>query len=299
MVVTILALMILFFTWFILAFPKSFKGRGGVKNWGRLVLEYDLRVVCVEYELGNDMLFSEPNATLVMELIKTGSRYTLNFTVCIKGPGLSSKDFAENKSRSWTEREFRRSVVFEYDADTKRFYWQGEDVGVLLPLFQPLEDRIILFNAEFIPLGVLELRISSYPPSSLVWASKIFTTKVYLKEGKVFIPEINRTWWISELPVKPPTWDLYEKIAMISSSDMLEIMHYGNDTLFGMPRVYIERNTGIIMYMCIPGPTRTSNNTMITLNGKPVNELPLVALPYLLGLRDEIHLFLRNIEVYD
>jgi hypothetical protein len=295
----ILTLMILFFTWFMLTVPQASKGSGEVENWKRLVLEYDLRVVCVEYEPGNDMLFSEPNATLLMELIKTGSGYTLNLTVYIKGPGLSSKDFAENKSRSWTEREFRRSIVFQYDANTKRFYWQGKDVGVLLPLFQPLEDKIILFNAEFIPLGVLEPRISSYPPSSLVWASKIFTTKVYLKEGKVFIPEINRTWWISELPVKPPIWDLYEKIAIISGSDMLEILHYGNDTVISMPRAYIERNTGIIMYMCMPGSTRTSNNTMITLNGKPVNELPLVPLPYLLGLRDEIHLFLRNIEEYD
>lgn len=265
----------------------------------RLVLKYDLRIVCVEYEPGNDLLFSNPNATLTMELIKTGNRYILNFTVDIKGLGLSSKDFAENKSNTYKESEFRRCATFEYDTNTKRFYWQGKDVGVLLPLFQPLENRIILFDAEFIPLGTLEPKISSYPPPSPVWASKVFTTLVYLKEGKVCIPEFNRTWWISELNVKPPTWSLYEKISRISGKDVLEIIHYGNDTLWSMPSVSIERNTGIIMSMRMPGPTRTSNHTRITLNDKPVNEFPVALLPYLLGLRDDIHLFLRSIETFD
>lgn len=123
--------------------------------------------------------------------------------------------------------------------------------------------------------------------------------KDYLKEGKVFIPEINRTWWISELPVKPPIWDLYETISRISGNDVLEIIHYGNDTIVGMPRAHIERSTEIIMYVAMPGPTRTSNNTRITINDKPVNKLPLVPLPYLLGLRGDIYLFLRNAETYD
>ncbi|MGB9718063.1 MAG: hypothetical protein ACPL4E_06435 [Thermoproteota archaeon] len=265
----------------------------------RLVLKYDLHVVCVEYEPGNDLLFSNPNATLTIELIKTGDRYSVNFTVNVKGLGLSSKDFAENKSSTYKESVFRRCAIFEYDAATEKFYWQGKDVGVLLPLFQPLEDRIILFNAEFIPLGTLEPKISSYPPPSPVWASKTFTTLVYLKEGKVYIPELNRTWWISGLNVKPPIWSLYEEISRISGNDVLEIIHYGNNTIWSMPSVSIERNTGLIMSIRMPGPTRTSNNTRITVNDKPVSELPVALLPYLLGLRDDIHLYLRSIEAYD
>ncbi|MGQ9597100.1 MAG: hypothetical protein ACUVQY_07985 [Thermoproteota archaeon] len=53
------------------------------------------------------------------------------------------------------------------------------------------------------------------------------------------------------------------------------------------------------MCMAMPGPTRTSNDTGITINDKPVNKLPLVPLPYLLGLRDDIYLFLKSVETYD
>lgn len=79
------------------------------------MLKYDLHVACVEYEPGNDLLFSNPNATLIMELIKTRKGYALNFKVDIRRPGLSSKDFARNKSRAYIETEFRKSVIFEYD----------------------------------------------------------------------------------------------------------------------------------------------------------------------------------------
>ncbi|MEM3026769.1 MAG: hypothetical protein QXI42_03825 [Thermoproteota archaeon] len=293
------ALMILFFILFMAPILKASESSLRTRNLRRLVLKYDLHAVCVEYEPGNDLLFSNPNATLTMELIKTGNGYVVNLTVDVRGLGLFSKDFAENKSSTYKESAFRRCATFEYDPATERFYWQGKDVGVLLPLFQPLEDRIILFNAEFIPLGTLEPKISNYPPPSPVWASKTFTTLVYLKEDKVCIPELNRTWWISGLNVKPPIWELYEKISRISGNDVLEIIHYGNDTIWSMPSVSIERNTGIIMSIRMPGPTRTSNNTRITVNDKPVNELPVALLPYLLGLRSDIHLYLRSIEAYD
>ncbi|MGQ9597101.1 MAG: hypothetical protein ACUVUS_06935 [Thermoproteota archaeon] len=42
---------------------------------------------------------------------------------------------SKNKSSTYTETEFRKSVAFEYDANTERFYRQKKDVGVLLPMF--------------------------------------------------------------------------------------------------------------------------------------------------------------------
>ncbi|MEM3079226.1 MAG: hypothetical protein QXF21_02795, partial [Thermoproteota archaeon] len=59
------------------------------------------------------------------------------------------------------------------------------------------------------------------------------------------------------------------------------------------------RSTGIIMYMRMPGAARTSNHTRITINDRPLNKLPVALLPYLLGLRSDIHLYLRSIEAYD
>lgn len=230
------------------------------------------------------------NATLNLEIGRTGDTYTLNFTIHVVGYSVYNEDGRR------VFREFRKCAVFEYDAATKKFHWQGKDVGVLLPLFQRWEDGIILFNAEFIPLGTLEPKISSYPPPSPVWASKVFTTRVYLKEGKVCIPEFNRTLWISELKVKPPTWDLYEKISRISGNDVLEIIYYGNDTVWSMPSVSVERNTGIIMSMRIPGFLRTLNNTRITVNDKQVNVLPLTPLSYFLGLEELVVLELADIE---
>jgi len=254
-----------------------------------LRLTYDVCCSIVEYEPGKDLEFRNPDATLSVELTRVRDRYVLDFTVDIKGYALYPD------SKSITYKEFKRNAVLEYDRTTKRFYWQGKDVGALLPMFQPLEDRIILFSAEFIPLGA-ELKISSYPPSSLVWASKNFTTKVYLEEGKVFIPELNRTWWLKEIKVRPPIWDMYEALSKIANSNTLEITHYRNDTTFGFLGASIERNTGIITYMSMPGPCRTFENSKIIVNGEPISEIPVTLLPYLLGLRNIITLNLIDIE---
>jgi len=257
-----------------------------------LRLKYEFIQGLIEIEPGEELELREHigrNATLTIELVRNGDSYTLNFTVYVVGYSVYNED-----GRRFF-REFRRCVVFEYNVSTKRFYWQGKDVGVLLPLFQPLVDRIILFDAEFIPLGA-ESKISSYPPPSPVWASKVGTTLVYPKEGRVYMPELNRTWWLSELNVRPPIWDLYEKISMISGSDVLEIIHYVNNTLFGLPGVSIERNTGIMMRMSIPGLFWTHANATIMVNGKPVNEIPVVLLPYSLGLKERVSLQLTDVE---
>jgi hypothetical protein len=230
------------------------------------------------------------NATLNLEIQRSGETYILNFTIYVVGHSV----YTEDGKRIF--REFRKCAVFEYDATTERFYWQGKDVGVLLPLFQPLEERIILFNAEFIPLGVFEPKISSYPPPSPVWASKIFTILIYLKEGKACIPELNRTWWVSELPAKPEIWSVYEALSKIAGKDTLEIIYYCNNTVWSTPSVFIEKNTGIITSMRIPGFLRTFNNSRITVNDKPVNALPLTSLSCFLGLEEEVLLELVSIE---
>ncbi len=213
----------------------------------------------------------------------------MNFTVDIKGYALFI-----NGSDIYVE--FRKRVVFEYDSTVKRFYWQGRDVGVLLPMFQPLDDRIILFNAEFIPLGA-EPRISDYPPSSQIWASKWLTSRIDLKGGKVYVPELNRTWWLSEAEVRLPIWDALEALSKIAGSETLEILHYSNHDVIGSPAAYIERNTGIIVYMRIPGPLRTLENSTIIVNDKQVSETPVILLPHSLGLRNIVVLELRNAEL--
>lgn len=98
------------------------------------------------------------NASLNL-IERSRNTYALNFTIYVVGHSVYSGD---------GKRVFRRPAVFEYDASTERFYRQGRDAGVLLPFFQPVEDKIILFHAEFIPLGVIEPKISSYPPPSPV-----------------------------------------------------------------------------------------------------------------------------------
>ncbi len=77
---------------------------------------------------------------------------------------------------------------------------------------------------------------------------------------------------------------------------MLEITYYVNNTLWSMPAAYVERNTGIITGMRIPGFLRTLNNTRITVNDKQVNVLPLTPLSYFLGLEEEVFLELVDIE---
>lgn len=99
------------------------------------------------------------NASLNLEIERSGNTYALNFTIYVVGHSVYSGD---------GKRVFRRPAIFKYDASTERFYRQGRDAGVLLPFSQPVEDKIILFNAEFIPLGVIEPKISSYPPPSPV-----------------------------------------------------------------------------------------------------------------------------------
>lgn len=279
---------ILFSTWFTLAYHAS-KQDNGLEEKRILRLKYDLFCTLVEYKPGKELEFRNPDATLNVEFINAGDKYILNLTVDIKGYALC----IENSSNIYTE--FRKCVVFEYNIATKRFYWQGRDVGVLLPLFQPLEDRIILFDAEFIPLGA-EPRISSYPPSSPVWASKKFTSRIDLKEGKVYIPELNRTWWLSEAGVRPPIWDALKALSKIAGNDVLEIIHYGNDTVVGLPSAYIERNTGIIIYMRMIGPLRTLENSTVIVNDKPVSKVPILLLPYSLGLRNIVVLELINVE---
>lgn len=257
-----------------------------------LRLKYKFTRGLIEIEPGEVLELRElagRNATLNVEIERSGDTYTLNFTIYVVGYSVYNED------GRMVFREFRKCAIFEYDATTERFYCQGEDVEVLLPLFQPLEDRIILFNAEFIPLGVLEPKISSYPPPSPVWASKIFTILVYLKEGKVCIPELNRTWRVSELPAEPQIWSVYEALSKIAGNDTLEIIYYCNNTVWSMPSVFIEK-TGIITRIGIPGFLRTFNNSRITVNDKLVNVLPLTSLSCFLGLEEEVLLELIGIE---
>ncbi|MEM3659442.1 MAG: hypothetical protein QXU11_03400 [Thermoproteota archaeon] len=75
------------------------------------------------------------NATLNVEIERNGNTYTLNFTIHVIGHSVYSEDGER------VFREFRKCAIFEYDAATEKFYWQGRDVGVLLPLFQPVEDK--------------------------------------------------------------------------------------------------------------------------------------------------------------
>ncbi len=80
------------------------------------------------------------NATLSLEIERTGDTHTLNFTINVVGHSVYNEDGKK------VFKEFRRNATFKYDVNTKRFYWQGKDAGFLLPLFQPLEDRIISFR---------------------------------------------------------------------------------------------------------------------------------------------------------
>lgn len=279
--VLILVIATLLLTWFAFSIYRASKQDDGLEAKKILRLKYDLFCSLVEYEPGKELEFrkSDVNATLAMELMRAGDRYILNLTVNIKGYAFC----IENRSRAYTE--LRKCATFEYDVNTRSFYWQGKDVGILLPMFQPLGDRIILFNAEFIPLGT-EPKISHYPLSSQIWAPKRFTSRVDLKEGKVYVPELNRTWWLSEAEVRPPIWDVLKALSKIAGSDTLEIMHYTNDTLISFPSAYIERNTGIIIHMRMPGPFRMSKNATIIVNDVPVSTVPMALLPYSLGLRD-------------
>ncbi|MBO3798170.1 MAG: hypothetical protein QXI42_00875 [Thermoproteota archaeon] len=285
---------ILFSSWLRNSTSQNPNYISGLEENRILRLKYKFITGLIEIEPGEVLELRQlagRNATLNVEIERSGNNYTLNFTIYVEGHSVYSEDGKR------VFREFRKCTIFEYDAATEKFYWQGRDVGVLLPLFQPVEDKIILFSAEFIPLGVLEPEISSYPPPSSVWASKVFTIFVYLKEGKVCIPELNRTWLVSELPVEPPVWSVYEALSKLAGNDTLEITYYCNNTIWGMPSVFIERNTGIITSMRIPGLLRTLNNTRITVNDELVNVIPLTPLSFFLGLEEEVFLELMDIEV--
>ncbi len=111
--------------------------------------------------------------------------------------------------------------------------------------------------------------------------------------------ELNRTWWLSKLNTKSLIWDLYGKISRISGNNVLEILHYSNDTWLVCLAYILKEALVIIIYMRMPGPTRTSDNTRITMNDEPVDKLPIALLPYSLGLGGDITLFLRSIGTYD
>ncbi|MEM3659443.1 MAG: hypothetical protein QXU11_03405 [Thermoproteota archaeon] len=85
-------------------------------------------------------------------------------------------------------------------------------------------------------------------------------------------------------------------LSKIAGNDTLEITYYCNNTIWGMSSVFIERNTGIITSMRIPGLLRTLNNTRITLNDELVNVIPLTPLSFFLGLEEKVLLELTDIE---